>query len=207
MLKTDYDRHYGFELIDETESILGHQKVKERESNHVLISYREYDKGDPSIQLGITLEVNSFLLVTSLQKIISYYPGNAFWSFFSDVVAIPEPYVMLFHNRLKIQKEMELATGESQKHLQLLLIYLRDKLPTASQKLDEIEAGRLVEIGFDEAWLLYPPGSVVYTKENEEWRAYKVRLLRDYNKSANGPFTPSELECGFLQFDSHGMRG
>lgn len=192
------------DLIDDTKSIQDCWRATKRENNHVLTIFREYDKKTQNTHYGTTLEVNSPLLVNSLQKAIGQYPGDAFQSLFSDVVAIPEPYVMLFHNRLKIQKEMELVAGERKEHLQLLLSFLKEQLPVASQKLDEIEHGTLVEIGYEEQWLLYSPGSVVYTEEDREGRALKVRMLRDYKKSANGLFIPIELECAFMQFDKNG---
>ena len=197
-------RSNGFELIDDTQPIQGLWRYKQQENNHVLSSYREYEKESPHIHLGTTLEVNSPLLVASLQKAIDQYPGAAFQSLFSDIVAIPEPYVMLFHNRRKIQKEMEMAAGESKEHLQVLLSFLREHLPVASQKLDEIEDEKLVEIGYEEQWLLLSPGSVVYIREDDEWRAFKVRILRDYQRSANNLFSPVELECAFMCHDDRG---
>ena len=109
--------------------------------------------------------------------------------------------MMIFHNRRKLQKEMEVIEGASKDHLGLLLEFLKNEWPAANQSLDEVENNTIKEIGYNELWLSYPPGTIVYSLEDEEWRAYRVTRITNFTRCSSTSFSAMRVECVFSQFD------
>lgn len=74
-----------------------------------------------------------------------------------------------------------------------------------NQTTDKIENGIIKEIGFNELWLLYSRGTIVYTLEDDEWLAYRVSQLEGFKRLSTGSFSSLIIECESLKLDSTGF--
>ena len=189
------DRFGDPKLIDDEEAWDDLMANDDRSKGHVLMSCRVYSK--EKVHTSTRLEIASPLLLDALRRVIQSSP--------LDKSVFSEPYMMIFHNRKKLQEEMSKLEGDSRDHLGLLLDFVKDQWPTANQTLDEIENNTIKEIGYNELWLLYPKGAIVYAlEEDEEWRAYRVGQSDGFGRLSTGSFSSLTIECIFLQFDSTG---
>jgi hypothetical protein len=143
-------------------------------------------------------------LVEVLIEAIGFYPGDVFKGLSAETVQIPEPYMMLFHSRKKLQSALAKLEGLKQEHLQLLLEFMRTEMPTASRKLDELERGECTKIGYNEVWLLYTPDTVIYNAEDQDWCASKIQSLRGFTKAPSGLWNSLYIDSVGRTFDDVG---
>lgn len=129
-------------------------------------------------------------------------------------LCLHDPLMLLFHNRRILNKFIE-RTGyasdsddvkQARAHTKVILDFMRKEL-AESKVLDELESTQpsgLIE--FSNIWLLYPPGTTVYSKENGEFEAFVVDSVRGVRKSLqhrSGQHTYSRLEltCWNINYD------
>ena len=165
------------------DTLLGRDRNMGRDGGPIMTHYRQVT-GD---YYDNQLEIHSPLLIEALRTAIGHYAGDDFKALKGDTVIFDEPYMMLFHNRKKLVDYAASIMDEAKDHLLYLLDFLRQELPQVSQKLDEIEQNTCKKIDFSTLWLLYqPPGTVVYTRVNQEWRAFRIASLGGFKQQANG---------------------
>jgi hypothetical protein len=90
-------------------------------------------------------------------------------------VSLDEPYESLFYNRKRLQSVDE--GYARQRHIKLLLEFMKEEHSSTWHKLDEIEEERCGQISFEHLWLLYPPKSTVFKKDGGGWRAYRIERV------------------------------
>ena len=131
-----------------------------------------------------------------------------------DRLTLHEPLMTLFHNRKTLNKYIEKGgyasdgddVKEARSHVKLVLDFMRKEL-AESKILDDIEsaeASSLIE--FPSIWMLYPPGTTVYTKENGEYEALIVDSVRGVHKSmrhksGHHSYSRLELTCWSINYD------
>ena len=197
-LKEVHDRKYGSrKLIEDDETVedsMANDDTYKKSGGHVIICCRIYN--EHRVHTSTNLEIVSTLLLDALNRVIEAPPVDR--SVFS------EPYMMIFHNRKKLHDEIGRLEGDSKDHLGLLLDFVKGQWPGADQAVDRIENDTIEEIGYNELWLLYPKGTVVYAWEDEEWLAYRVSRCSGFSRRYTGSFSSLSIECEFLQFDGTG---
>jgi len=193
---------YDCQQILPDTSEAGNSSNRKRTSEHVLTVFRDFNK--EKVHTQTILEIGSPKLVEVLIETIGSYPGDVFKGLSADTVQIPEPYMMLFHNRKKLQSALNKLEGLKHNHLQLLLEFLRTEMPIASRKLDELERGECTKIGYSEVWLIYTPGTVIYTAEDQDWCASKIQSLRGFTKAPSGLWTSLHIESVGRTFNDVG---
>lgn len=130
------------------------------------------------------------------------------------VLALHDPLMALFHNRKIMNRYIEKGgyasdsdeVKQARAHTKLILDFMRRELDQ-SRVLDDLESERpsgLIE--FPDIWLLYPPGTVVYTKGNGEYEALVVDSVAGVRKSlrhSSGAHTYSRLQltCWSINYD------
>jgi len=130
------------------------------------------------------------------------------------ILALHDPLMTLFHNRKIMNRYIEKGgyasdsdnVKQARAHTKLILDFMRKELDQ-SRVLDDLESEQpsgLIE--FSNIWLLYPPGTVVYTKEGGEYEAYVVDSVEGVRKSLryrSGSHTYSriELTCWSVNYD------
>ena len=186
------------ELIDDEEAVGGlmaNNDTYDKSKGHVLINSRIYNK--KRVHISTKLEIASPLLLDVLQKVIAAPPV--------DRSTFSEPYMAIFHHRKELQDAKIKLDGDSKDHLGVLLDFVKDQWPTVNQTIDKIEKKTIREIGYNELWLLYPRGTVVYALEDEEWLAYRVSQLEGFKRLSTGSFSSLIIDCESLKFDSTGF--
>lgn len=73
------------------------------------------------------------------------------------------------------------------------LIPFKEELPSMQHKFSEIREGRCKDITFPEIMLLYPPKTVIFTKDDGEYRAFVVYEISGMVETTPGRFDPLHL--------------
>ena len=121
---------------------------------------------------------------------------------FSSKASITVPYELILYNRKRIvEAAHEHASGHTQDHVKLLLDDFQKEHKITSEKLDEIDTGDCKRISFQDVWLLYPPGTTVFQRDEGEWRAYKVERVEYQNQHDSNTLL---VRGYYLDFDKTG---
>ncbi|KAI1139619.1 hypothetical protein F5Y05DRAFT_328666 [Hypoxylon sp. FL0543] len=153
------------------------------------------------------LRINSPVLIQVLKDTLSPSRDKYYSKLYSYKATIRKPYAILFQNRQRLQVAARAYQAAGQAHqaalLDLLLKFLKDDMPDTWDTLDKIEAGECTHIGFNNAWLLYKPGTTVYTMDSGVWRAYKVAKVTVRHSPQ---MTPIVINGYYLNFTDNGSR-
>ncbi|KAH8199793.1 hypothetical protein TruAng_006016 [Truncatella angustata] len=123
---------------------------------------------------------------------------------FSPSSWITEPFEVIVHNRSEIVKHhSELDDGDAKKHLGWFLERLEAHQPGLWQKQDEILSGSCRQVLFEHLWLLYPPGSTVFSIDDSAWRAYIIERTETVTLEHAAIL---QIHVCYLDFDGTGRR-
>ena len=175
----------------------------------VLTVIREYDMKKNFWRK--TIEMLSPDFVRTLSEVAPYsvdLPPLA-----DGFLILAEPLMPLFWNRQHLTDFVEkdsIANPEKDKraktHTRLILDWMRNENGDTSKKLDEIESAASEHIDFADVWMLYAPGTVVFTKEEGEWEALVIDSVRGCQKSVRRrsgqhDYTRLDLTCWAIDYD------
>ena len=119
-----------------------------------------------------------------------------------DEIKLGEPLMILFHSRKYLQEKAAVDTRAARDQIQYVLDFMRTDFSDVSQTLDEIESATPSGlISYPELFLLYSPGTIVYSKENGEYEAFIVDSLRGMRKHQNGEYGRLHLSCWSVNYD------
>jgi uncharacterized protein DUF7025 len=171
------------------------------------------------------LDIRSQQIITVLRQLVDYYPSQALAG---SKISLVEPYMLLFHfhKQLAEKAKSDDQDTETKLHLEHLLEFMKKDCPEVSQELDALEndGGKGI-ISFPNAWLLFAPGTIVYSTQESaekdesektkvvissqegEKRAYVVEELSgcDIEKLPSGREirTALKLRCWSIDYDGH----
>lgn len=133
--------------------------------------------------VGEFVRVGSPHLRNVLKEVIKL--GNS--DFISDLnshkkLDIKVPCWPLFHYREELQDRSKDLTGLEKDHTEVLLAGLETMFPSICQAQKELEEDKVETIDRKFLWLLYPPGSTVYSKIKDDWVAYTVESVVAYTE-------------------------
>lgn len=127
---------------------------------------------------------------------------------------LSEPLMPLFWNRRYLTDFVEkdsIANPEKDKlakaHTRLILDWMRNENVETSKKLDDVESATSPGlIDFQDLWMLYAPGTIVFSKEEGEWEALVVDSVRGCQKSVRRrsgqhDYTRLDLTCWSIDYD------
>ncbi|KAL8751378.1 MAG: hypothetical protein Q9199_006461 [Rusavskia elegans] len=180
---------------------------------YVLSVFREYDMKKNYWRR--TLEIRSPPFI-ELLRLVSY--SNVDLPASDDMLSLKEPLMTLFHARPKLAEWLESAEldpqndahVQTQEHTKLILNFLENECQDVVKMQNDLDAWGTSGVGgvikYEHAWLLYSPGSVVFSKENGEYEAFVVESIRGcqrHQPSYNSRFTHSTLEitCWSIDYD------
>lgn len=213
-LKVDIKRRrkvqqrYGEHKVepDDDPSNFGYQKSS---NDYVLTIYREFDQKKHFWRRSVEIVSPSFMQVLRKES-----PYDIELRLTDDRLILHEPLMTLFHNRRTLNKYIEKGgyasdgdeVKEARSHVKLVLDFMRKEL-AESKVLDDIESAEpssLIE--FPYIWMLYSPGTTVYTKENGEYEALIVDSVRGVHKSmrhksGQHSYSRLELTCWSINYD------
>jgi len=115
---------------------------------------------------------------------------------------LTEPMMVLFHNRKHLQEKATTETRRVRDQLQFVLDFMRNEFSDVTRKLDDIESERPSGlVSYPELFLLYAPGTVVYSLENGEHDAFVVDSIRGMRKRQGGSYGRLDLTCWSINYD------
>ena len=175
----------------------------------VLTVFREFD-GDGNFWRRY-VEILSPAFVEVLRQVATY---DIDIPVVDDVLHLNEPLMLLFHNRKHLIKYLEDGNDDSsdtalttaRNHTKLVLDFLQKEWDGVNRTLTDLESVKPTGlITFPDLWLLYAPGTIVFTKENGEHEAFIVDSIRGISKRPTRSGQPSysklELTCWSINYD------
>ena len=115
---------------------------------------------------------------------------------------LTEPLMVLFHNRKNLQNQAATETRLVQDQVHFILDFMRNEHRGFSHKLDDIESERPSGfITYPELFLLYAPGTVVYSLESGEYEAFVIDSLRGMQNRQGGGQGRLDLTCWSINYD------
>ena len=176
---------------------------------NVLTVTREFDRKKHFWRRSVDIVSAAFI-----QMLHQESPHDVDLHLVDGVLCLHDPLMGLFHNRKVMNRYIEKGgyasdseeTKQARAHTKLILDFMRKELHE-SRILDDLESSHppgLIE--FPYIWLLYPPGSIVYTKENGEYEAFVVDSVEGVQKSLRHTsgihtYTRLELTCWSINYD------
>ena len=155
--------------------------------SHLLAVTREFDRNKQYWRTSINIASPAFARlvkgIPALSAQLNPVDGD---------IEITEPFIGLFLSRQALNKALESKsldgfTGEDltqiHSHVRFVLNFMRSDFDTISRKLDNLESDKPDdEVTYPEMWMLYKPGTIVYSLENGEYEAFVVDSLRGMQK-------------------------
>ncbi len=152
------------------------------------------------------LEIVSPSLIDSLTHVSNYE---------SDVEMVDgdlhlyEPFMVLFHNRRQLRSLADDTSDSTpaKEPAKVILDFMQNEFADISQGLDDIESANPSGlITFPNLWMLYPPGTIVYSTENGECEAFVVDSIRGIEKRrpsyiGHTSHTRLDITCWSINYD------
>lgn len=196
------ERDFEVELIESRTNKLGNQSV--------LTVFRHFDKRYDFWQRSV--EILSPVFLDVLRQVSNY---DIDISLVDDVLSLTEPFMLLFHHRKHLAKYLaevdengvDIAPTQARAHTSLILDYMMSEFDGINRTIDDLESAEPSGlITFPEIWLLYPPGTVVYTTDNGEHEALIVDSVhgvtkRPRSRSGTQLHERLELTCWSMNYD------
>ena len=125
------------------------------------------------------------------------------------VLHLIEPLMCLFHNRKQLTEyaESNIEPTQAKADAKIVLDFMRADFGDVSRKLDDLESSEPSGlVTYSDLWLLYPPGTIVYTLENGEYEAFVVDSLCGMQKRQQGHkkrhgYGRLDLTCWSINYD------
>lgn len=198
---------YGGETVEEDFDIgVSESRTKKLGNESVLTVFRHFDKDFNFWRRSIDILSPAFVNV--LRQISDY---DIDISLVDDVLSLTEPLMLLFHHRKHLAKYLtenkDVAPTQARAHTRLIMDYMLSEFEVVNRTLDDLESAEPSGlITFSDIWLLYPPGTVVYTTANGEHEALIVDSVRGATKRPRGRSGRQiqdrlELTCWSINYD------
>ena len=175
----------------------------------VLTVFREFDRDGNFWRRYI--EILSPAFVEVLRQVAPY---DVDIPVVDDMLHLNEPLMLLFHHRKHLVKYLDDGNDDSsdaavtmgRNHTRLILDFLQKEWDSVNRTLIDLESTKPSGlITFPDSWLLYAPGTIVFTKENGEYEAFVVDSIRGIskrqNRSGQHSYSKLELTCWSINYD------
>ncbi|KAL8771618.1 MAG: hypothetical protein Q9209_003062 [Squamulea sp. 1 TL-2023] len=192
-MKKSYN-HHGDSRVERDRTTPNALTSIDLSKEYLLSVFREYDRKKNYWRR--TLEIHSPPFIELLRR-LAY--SNLDLPASDDMLRLKEPLMLLFHSRTKLTEWL--------KTTHFILNFLENEYQDLVKVQNDLDACDLSSvIKYEHAWLLYAPGTLVFSKENGEYEAFVVESLRGcqrHQPSYNSRFTHSTLEitCWSINYD------
>lgn len=199
-------RHGSPEWYADDDFAVGPSAPKDLSHRCLLTVIREFDRSGQFWRRRVDI---------ASPNIIEYLKGVALYDLELDSqdgakgaqLRLTEPLMVLFHNRKQLHDKGQDAPEEVQHQIQLIFDFMSNEFTDVTRKLNDIESAYPSGvINYPECWVLYPPGTIVYSRENGEYEAFVVHSIRGMQKRQkrhNGrhSHTRLDLTCWAINYD------
>ncbi|KAL8861640.1 MAG: hypothetical protein Q9178_001841 [Gyalolechia marmorata] len=208
-MKKSYNQ-YGDIKLERDRTIPSAPTSVDLSQEYVLSVFREYDRKRNYWRR--TLEIRSPPF-NELLRLLAYPSVDL--PVFDDMVRFKEPLMPLFHTRTRLLEWLKsadldfpnFAPGQAREHTKLILDFLENEYQDIVKVQNDLDACVTSSvIAYEHLWLVYAPGTVVFSKENGEYEAFVIESLRGcqrHQPSFNSRFTHSTLQitCWSINYD------
>jgi hypothetical protein len=148
-----------------------------------------------------TIQINSPQLLRALKEVVPYYPSESLD--FINQVSYDSPYELLFHHReeLEIYKDGGKVDDIAKEHIDLLLHFLASEGGDKGKEAEKAMASGLVT--FENAWMAYKPGDLIYTSSYGQDRLYVLNQTGYHKDNCRGKYF--QLSCNFSSCDGENI--
>ncbi|OTB05995.1 hypothetical protein M426DRAFT_55898 [Hypoxylon sp. CI-4A] len=180
---------HGQASTEPTSDPFGTSNSRDEDSGYALVIRRRFEEHKPE---KITLQVNSPYIQKVFRDVIKSY--IAVPSDFTSSVELHNPFEMLVHHWDGLDEyRQSTADTTTKKHLDLLFDFMEHEVkPTRDRALKMIQKQ---QIAYDNAWVLYRPGDIMYTAVNgHPWLMVCKKTAYEENLDI-GPYL--EIHCTY----------
>ncbi|KAL8953414.1 MAG: hypothetical protein Q9222_000727 [Ikaeria aurantiellina] len=215
-MKKHFD-HYGNQRTDKDRTAPNAVTSIDLSNESIISVFREYDRKKNYWRRTVEIRSPPFI---DLLRNIAYsnvdLPAN------DDTLRLKEPLMPLIYNRLKMrdwlqhdqQDSGDDTNDQARAHTIFILDFLHNECQDIVKAQDDLEFRKANPLGdgdvnaikYEHAWLLYAPGTVVYSKESGEYEAFVIESIRGcqrHQPSYNGRYSHSTMEitCWSINYD------
>ncbi|KAI4289373.1 MAG: hypothetical protein L6R35_001358 [Caloplaca aegaea] len=208
-MKKTFD-HYGALRIERDRTTPNELMSAHLANEYVLSTFREFDRKKNYWRKSLEIRSPPFveLLRTVAYSQVDLPAADAMFR-------VKEPLMPLFYNRAKLIEHLQTNSVDAKDtvavqthaHTKLILDFMEKECQDVVSVQEELASGDLSNmIKYEYAWLLYAPGSIVFSKENGEYEAFVVESIRGcqrHQPDHSGRFTHSSMEiiCWSINYD------
>ncbi|KAL9595503.1 MAG: hypothetical protein Q9219_006401 [cf. Caloplaca sp. 3 TL-2023] len=208
-MKTVIDRYGNPRTEKDRKSPKVHALV-DLSNEYVLSVIREHDKMKNYWRRTVEILSPPFIeLLRGIAHSNVYIPAP------DGMLSMKEPLMLLFHNRGKLAEYLQTDRSDPEKatvaqtleHTKLVMEFLQNECQDVVKAQDNLRVcGPSSVIKYEYAWLLYAPGTVVFSKENGEYEAFVVESIRGCQKHQPSYYSrhthsSMELTCWSINYD------
>ncbi|KIW07003.1 uncharacterized protein PV09_01898 [Verruconis gallopava] len=147
-----------------------------------------------------TLQINSPQLLNALKDVVEYYPSESLD--FTNQVSYDSPYELLYHHRSQLESYKENQNDEmTSEHIDLLLHFLASEAGDKGKDAEKALASGLVT--FENAWMAYKPGELIFTSSYGQDRLYILNQTGYHKDNCRGRYF--QLSCNFSSCDGENV--
>ncbi|KAL8941963.1 MAG: hypothetical protein Q9216_001943 [Gyalolechia sp. 2 TL-2023] len=208
-MKTFWDEH-GNPKIEKDRVLSNFQKLHNPSNRHILSVFREYDKKKNYWRRSLQIQCPPFV---DLIRRIAY--TNVTLPAADDMLCLKEPFMPLFHIRYQLANFLHsktnnldgVVTAQAKEYTILILDFLENESQDVMRVQDDLKVcDPLGVITYEHVWLLYTPGTIVFSRQDGEYEAFVVESVRGcqrHSPAYNSRFTHSDIEitCWSIDYD------
>lgn len=162
-----------FEAVDE--AMFSRRVVEDVSSRPLLGFFEEYQSNGRLWRKRVEISSPAFF---ELLKEVSCHNSDS--GFYEGIFHVAEPFIILFLNRKQLTDYVENTNESTQakEHAKFILHFLKSEFSDISRLLDNFESVTPPNlVRYCDLWMLYRPGTTVYSRANGEWEAFIVDSL------------------------------
>lgn len=207
-MRKTYDQ-YGAQVIRKDRTAPNAVVSVDLSNEYVLSIFREFDRKKNYWRRVIEIRSPAFI---ELLRNIAH--SNVDLPASDEVLRLKEPLMPLFHNRIKLVEHVQTDKSDSEEAAvqvkaptKLILDFMENECQDVVKAQNGLAgSGLSATIQYEHAWLLYAPGTVVFSKENGEYEAFVVETIRGcqrHQPCQNSRFSHSSMEiiCWSINYD------
>ena len=191
-------------LKKDDKSSAGDAPSEDVKVKNTLTVVREFDRKDRFWRRRVDIGSPEF---ADLLTTVSQHEGDV--NLVDGVIHFTEPLMDLFYNRKGLSAYVESHTepNKAVDDAKVVLDYMQREFVDVSRKLDDLESSEPSGlITYPDLWLLYPPGTVVYSLENGEYEAFVVDVVNGMQRRMQGQkkkhgYGRLDLTCWSINYD------
>ncbi len=170
-------------------------ETRQGDDTYALVIHRNFvDKMEHG---SVTLKVNSPHLLEAFRRVVVSYPTVS--SDFNSPFELTSPFQMLVHwwDELDVYRKDTVTNDVGRMHLNLLFEFMEYEIGPSRDKI--MASVRKGQITYFNAWVLFRPGDLVYTKVLDHPWLLRCRKTAYEVSTQHGPYL--EIHCSYTDHD------